>query len=167
MSTEPYVSEFLACIRHPVHEPDRESTFHATITRWQPDLGGAMKPHAFGPVTPQRALELGFNLDKIIGDALAAAVLDKDVAVARAEKAEVERDTAKAEWTEMAKQAQDAVEAKVAAERVAGNLAATIEAERQEKTAILAQLDAALAPKVSEGPSNPLLNALTFGKLGK
>ncbi len=118
-----------------------------------------------GPLTPEQAVEKGFSLQRILDEITQAALLERDAAKARAEKAETERDVAKAEWSEMAKQVNDAVEAKVAAERVAGNLATTIEAERQEKTAILAQLDEALKPP--EGPSNPLLYKLTLGLAGK
>lgn len=167
MSSEPYVSEFLACIRHPDHEKGQESTFHVALTAWRPNLAGDVKPERAEALTPEKAEALGFPLERIIGEVTTAALRDRDAAISRATKAEVERDVAKAEWSEMAKQTQDAIEAKVAAERVAGNLATAIEAERLEKSAILAQLDAALAPKVPEGPSNPLLNKLTFGLAGK
>jgi hypothetical protein len=111
MSTQPYVSEFLACIRHPVHEAGQESTFHVVITQWLPDITGTHKPYPYGPVTPQRAVELGFDMPKIIGEALAAAVLDRDSAIARADKAEEERDAAKEAAAKTIKIAQDEIAA--------------------------------------------------------
>lgn len=82
----PYVSEFCACIRHPVHEAGKESTFHVVITKWEQDLSGEYKPRAFGPVTPEDALKFGFDLPAILGEISSAAIRERDEAIKRADE---------------------------------------------------------------------------------
>lgn len=84
MSDQPYVSEFLAVIRHPVHEADKENTFHATITTWRPNLLGENKPNVEGPFTPADLVKMGYDLPTILGEVLSAALLERDAALATA-----------------------------------------------------------------------------------
>jgi len=161
-----YVSEFLACIRHPDHEPGQDSTFHVVITDWQANVAGEFKPQTYGPVSPERAEQLGFNLDKIIGEVTAAAVRIAADNIERAEAAEKEVEAAKAEAADLMKAAQVAVQERDAAISYAGN-AAREKADLEASVAALVSEVAALkAPAEKEGPENPMLNKITLGLFG-
>lgn len=150
MPTTPYVSEFVACIRHPDHEAGKESTFHVVITRWLPDLDGVYKPHVYGPVEPSQAAKHGFDLPAILGEVAAAAIRDREAAIKESElsrermiKAMEDRTTAvkerddavKAANKEVAKKEQERLAAAQAAEdaqRQVATLTATLETTRKK-----------------------------------
>lgn len=160
-----YVEEFLYRGRDPEHERGQESTFHVTLAQFVEGPDGKRQQLKAGPLTPEQAVEKGFALPRILDEIAQTALLERDAAKARAEKAETERDVAKAEWTEMSAALKRAEELKETAARVAGDLAREKQEAVERELALIAQLDAAIAKP--EGPANPLLHTLTFGLAGK
>lgn len=159
-----YVSEFVAAIRHPDHEKGQESTFHVVLTDWIADITGTFRPQTVGPLTPEAAARYGFTLPKILDEVTAAAVRDAAASAARAAEAEQERDVAKEEWSQMAAEAKKAKDSEAAAVRAAGQMAEGFNAVMAENAALAARIDKLTAP--SDEPENPILNFLSFGKLG-
>lgn len=159
-----YVYEFLYRGRDPTNEKGKQPAWHVSVGEWIIGFDGVAKFHETGAITPARAAELGFTLDKILGEVAAAAVATADIAKADAAAKGAELEAAKADWTQMTADLRAAEDAKAAAERVAG-------AALQEKQALAADLSAAMAridelQEPDEGPANLVLNKLSFGLLG-
>lgn len=113
----------------------------------------------------------GFPIDTITGEIVGGVLTRHDQAVAAAEsakaeklKAELDRDVARQDYAEMAAQLKKANEDKLAAVRAAGDLAVALDDANKRESALVARVDELTVPK--EGPSNPLLNKLTFGLAG-
>lgn len=159
-----YVYEFLYRGRDPVAEKDKAPAWHVSLGEWVTGFDGVAKFHETGAVTPARAAELGFTLDKILGEMAATAITAADEAKAVVAAKDAEIEASKADWTQMSADLKAAEDAKAAAERVAG-------AALQEKQSLAADLSAAMTridelQEPDDGPANPLLNKLTFGLAG-
>jgi len=138
-------------MRHPVHEKGRETDFCCTLQEWVVDrAGNAVPMPEEGPFTPAKLVEQGFDLPTILDQLTKQALLDRDAAVSRAEKADTEREKSRAEAAVAVeakaaaeKLAAMAVEAKAAAERVAANFVEEIQTERAAKASLVAELSLA------------------------
>lgn len=145
-----------------------EYTFYELMIRGEvPEEGRPAAAHVVlrdsrlrqvGPITLESANKLGVALPDIFDMALRAMIDRAEKAESIAEKAEAERDDAlqsRAQAAGAALQAREALGAKLV----------EIDTLRQERDAALAEV--ARLSQAPEGPSNPMLNALSFGLLGK
>lgn len=159
-----YVEEFLYRGRDADHEKDKSATFHVVLGQFVEGPDGAAQLLRTQPLTPAQAEAKGFTLDKILGEIAASATVEQAKEKERADKAELERDVARQDYSEMAAQLQKANEEKQAAVRAAGAMAIDLQNSADRELALAKRVDELTAEP--EGPSNPMLNKLTFGLLG-
>lgn len=164
---KPYVEEFLYRGRCPDCEPGAEAAYHVVLAQFTTGPDGKQQQLHTQALTPEQATEAGFPLERILGEMATKAVLERDAAITRATKAEVERDVAKADYTAMGAALVKADQARATANRVAADALARTEALSEDYGVLLKQYDEAIAAKAPTGPSNPLLHALTGGLAGK
>lgn len=138
--SDPYISEFCACIRHPEHEAGEESTYHVSITKWDPDALGVMKPRAV-TVTAEAAEAAGFSLDKVIGEMTAALVRERDEARKEATDKALELEKAAAARDAAAEQATQAIKVAETYQTLGAQAIAESQALKAREAALLAQIE--------------------------
>lgn len=194
-----YVAEFLYRGRDPDHEAGKLADYHVVLADWQKGPDGAYKPMYTQALRPAQADDMGFKLDKILGDVATAALAHADAAKAETAGAVADRDAAtearaaaEANAVEANKTANAAVAEMMRAQQAAVDMAAKCneivaakdaenKAEKQtwvDQLTAIQRADAGtidnlqkrideLTPTEDDSPSNPLLNWLTSGLLGK
>ena len=85
-----YVEEFLYRGRCKTCESKKQSTYQVTLARWVPAPDGSSEIVRKGPLTPESAEAMGFNLEKIVGEMAAGALRDRGHAI-KSEKAQSEK----------------------------------------------------------------------------
>lgn len=136
----PYVEEFMFRGRDPVAEPGMLGVYHVTLAQWFDDPVMGPQQRTRGPLTPEQATALGYPLNKILGDVAAQAARDVAILEERLKVLAEEKHASETALSQTIKELSEAVAAKDA--------------------------ELAIATAPPEGPSNPLLNTLTFGVFG-
>lgn len=156
------IYEFL--YRGPTPHNNGQPSWHVVIGE-EVTAFGKTEVRTLGPLPPERAAELGYPLSKILGDVADKALNDRDAQKARADQAELDRDVARQDYAEMAAQLKKAQDDKVLAVRAAGDMAVAMNEAHEREAALVARVDE-LTKSEDLGPSNPMLNKLSFGLLG-
>lgn len=161
------IYEFL--YRGPITAEKRPSAWHVIIAEEYTSFGET-KLNTKGPLTPEQSEAAGFPLSAVLAEINTAAMTERDAAVAATTAEEEAHAATKAKAQELADTldkvaavATDALDRAAAHEANVADLQAQLDALKAEAGA---QADEA-TKLVDDGPSNPVLHALTLGLVGK